>query len=129
MPEKTVYELTVLYRADLEADLDKPVAKLKELIVANGGKVTGEHSWGKRQLAYLIQKQTHAIYVFYDVEISGASLTKLEASLNIMDEVLRYLFYKPDFKARAAAAVAAAERAQAAKDAAAEEEKVAKEAK
>ena len=134
MPEKTVYELAVLYHVDVEADSDKAAAKVKELIAGAGGKVIAEQSWGKRQLAYEIKKQTHAIYVFYDVEIAGAALVKLEAGLNIMEEVLRYLLYKPDLEARdAAAALRAAEEAEQA-EAAGEEpaldaEKVTEEAK
>ena len=100
MSETDVYELAVLYRSDFEDTLDKVAEKVKKLIADQGGKIIKEDVWGKRQLAYEIKKQTHALYVFYDIEISGLVLNKIESSLNISEEILRYQFYKPDLKAR-----------------------------
>ena len=102
MSQAIIYELAVLYRPDFEADLEKVAAKVKKLVTANEGKILKEEVWGKRQLAYSIKAQTHAVYVFYDVEISGSNLAKIETSLNITEEVLRYQFHKPDLKAKEA---------------------------
>ena len=106
MPKTAIYELAVLYHSDFEADLDKVGDKVKQLVTDHGGKILEEHVWGKRQLAYPIKKQTHALYVFYDLEIAGTDLIKIETSLNITEEVLRYQFHKPDLKAKAAAEAA-----------------------
>ena len=89
------YELTVLYHPDLEIDIDKALAKIEKIIKDNKGKVVSMDSWGKRKLAYPINKQDHAIYVYYDVELPGENVTKVENILNITDEVLRYLLVKP----------------------------------
>ncbi len=102
MSQAIIYELAVLYRPDFEADLEKVAAKVKKLVTDNEGKILKEEIWGKRQLAYSIKAQTHAIYVFYDIEISGSNLAKIETSLNITEEVLRYQFHKPDWKAKEA---------------------------
>ncbi len=102
MSKTTVYEIAILYHMDCEAALDKATAKVKKLITDNGGKIVKEESWGKRQLAYSVKRQTHAIYVFYDVEISGLSLAKIETAFNITEEVLRYMFHVSDLKAKEA---------------------------
>ena len=103
MSQRAIYELAVLYRSDSENVLDKIGAKIKQLIIDVGGLILKEDAWGKRQLAYPIKKQTHALYVFYDLEIEGKQLSKIESILGITEEVLRYQFHKPDLRALAAA--------------------------
>jgi small subunit ribosomal protein S6 len=106
------YELAVLYHPDLEIDLEKSAAKVVKIITDNGGKVTAEDNWGKRKLAYPIKGHDHAVYVFYTVDMPGASLAKVETTLNITDEVIRFLITKPDTVAIAKAEAFKAERAK-----------------
>ncbi len=106
------YEIAVLYHPDLEVDLSKAEEKVTKLFTANGGKVVSTDNWGKRKLAYTIKKQEHAVYVFYTVDLPGESVKKIEAVLNITDEVIRYLISKPDLKAIAKAEEAKAEKAR-----------------
>ncbi len=106
------YEVAVLYDPQLEVDLSKAEGKVKKLITDNGGKVIKEDNWGKRKLAYTISKQDHAVYVFYTVELPASGVQKVESTLNITDEVLRYLITRPDLKAIAKAEEARAEKAQ-----------------
>ena len=89
------YELTVLYHPDLEIDIDKALAKVEKILKDNKGKVVKMDNWGKRKLAYPIKKEDHAVYVYYEVELPGESVTKVENVLNITNEVLRYLLVKP----------------------------------
>lgn len=106
------YELVVLYHPDLEVDLTKAEEKVKKILESNGGKVTATDNWGKRKLAYAIKKQEHAVYVVYTVEMPGPGIKKVESTLNITSEVLRYLLTRPDLKAIAKAEVAIAEKAK-----------------
>ncbi|HSX46475.1 MAG TPA: 30S ribosomal protein S6 [Patescibacteria group bacterium] len=106
------YEIAVLYHPDLEVDLSKAEEKVTKLFTSNGGKVVNTDNWGKRKLAYTIKKQEHAIYVFYTVELPGDAVKKVESSLNITDEVIRYLISKPDLKAMAKAEAAREEKAK-----------------
>lgn len=106
------YEFAVLYHPDLEVDLSKAEEKITKLFTDNGGKVVATDNWGKRKLAYTIKKQEHAVYVFYTVELPGTSLQKIESTLNITDEVIRYLITKPDLKAIAKAEAAKVEKAK-----------------
>lgn len=109
------YELAVLYHPDLEVDLDKGEQRVKKIIDDNKGKIVDTDNWGKKKLAYPINKLESAVYVFYTVELPGPALQKVESTLNITDEVLRYLIVKIDPKeqAKIAAAKEAAEKKRA----------------
>lgn len=106
------YEIAVLYHPDLEVDLSKAEEKVTKLFTDNGGKVVSTDNWGKRKLAYTIKKQEYAVYVFYTVEMPGEGVKKVESTLNITDEVVRYLITKPDLKAIAKAEAVKAEKAK-----------------
>lgn len=108
----TQYEIAVLYHPDLEVDLTKAEERVNKIIADNGGKITATDNWGKRKLAYPIKKQDYAVYVFYTAEIPGEGVKKVESTLNITDEVIRYLIVKPDLKAMAKAEKAKAEKAK-----------------
>lgn len=105
------YDIAVLYHPDLEIDLDKAAAKVEKIITDNGGKVVNTDNWGKRKLAYTIKKNDHAVYVFYTVELPAESVRKVESTLNITDEVIRFLITRPDLKAIAKAEALKAEKA------------------
>jgi small subunit ribosomal protein S6 len=106
------YEIAVLYHPDLEVDLTKAEDRVTKIFTDNGGKVVSTDNWGKRKLAYGIKGNEHAIYVFYAVEMPGASVAKVESTLNITDEVIRFLITKPDLKAIAKAEKLKAEKAE-----------------
>lgn len=97
------YEIAVLYHPDLEIDLDKAAQKVTKVITDNGGTIASEDNWGKRKLAYKIKGHDHAVYVFYAAELPAEAVKKIEATLNITDEVIRFLITKPDTKAIAKA--------------------------
>lgn len=106
------YEIAVLFDPQLEIDLTKPMAKIEKIISENKGKVTKTDNWGKKKLAYSINKQDHAVYIFYMVGMPPENVQKLESALNITDEVIRYLITRPDLKAIAKAEEARAEKAK-----------------
>lgn len=92
------YEIAVLYHPDLEIDLDKASSKVEKIITDNGGKISKNDNWGKRKLAYPINKQDFAVYVFYTVDMPASNVQKVEQTFNITDEIIRFLITKPDFK-------------------------------
>ncbi len=96
------YELTVLIHPDLEVDLEAPLDKVRKLVTDNGGKVLREDNWGKKKMAYRINGQDFAVYVSMDVELPPEAPLKISNTLNITDEVLRYLLVKVDVKGRKA---------------------------
>lgn len=105
------YEIAVLYHPDLEVDLTKAEARVKKIVTDNGGKVVSDDNWGKRKLAYNIKGNEHAVYVFYTVELPSEGVLKVESTLNITDEVIRFLITRPDLKAAAKAEALKAEKA------------------
>lgn len=107
---KSTYELAVLYHPDLEIDLEKAEGKVTKIVTDNGGEITNKESWGKRKTAYPVQGHEHAVYAFYTIEVEGTSVAKIESSLNITDEVIRFLVVRPDEKAIAKAAAHKAKR-------------------
>lgn len=106
------YEIAVLYHPDLEVDPEKATARVEKIFTDNGGKVISTDNWGKRKLAYAIKKNESAIYVFYTVELPAESVRRVENTLNITDEVVRFLITRPDLKAIAKAETAKAEKAR-----------------
>lgn len=110
---KRDYELVVLLHPDLEIDLEKPLAKLRKLIADNQGEIVKEDNWGKRKLAYGINGEDFAVYVFFEVQLPAETVKKLQSTLNITDEVLRYLLTAVDPKALAAVEAEAAAKAKA----------------
>lgn len=106
------YEIAVLYHPDLEVDLTKAEERVTKIITDNGGTITATDNWGKRKLLYTIKKLDHAVYVFYTVDMPGEGVKKVESTLNITDEVIRYLITKPDLKKIAKAEAAKAEKAK-----------------
>jgi small subunit ribosomal protein S6 len=106
------YEIAVLYHPDLEIDLEKATSKVEKIFTDNGGKVANVDNWGKRKMAYPIKKNESAVYVFYTVELPAESVRKIESTMNITDEVIRFLIVRPDLKKIAKAEAARAEKAK-----------------
>lgn len=106
------YEVAVLYHPDLEIDLEKAAKRVEKIFTDNGGKTVAVDNWGKRKLAYPIKKNEHAVYVFYTIELPAESVKKVESTLNITDEVIRFLITRPDLKAIAKAEALKAEKAK-----------------
>ncbi len=101
------YELTVLIHPDLEADIEKPLGKVRDIIKNAGGEIVKEDNWGKKRLAYKINKEDFAVYVYMDVKLPADAPLKISNILNITEEVLRYLLVTIDEKGRTLLAEAA----------------------
>ena len=86
------YELTVVISAKLEDEARlATLEKVKDMIVRFGGTVTNVNDWGKKKLAYDIQKMSEAFYTFVEFDALATAPAELEAQLRIMDGVVRYL--------------------------------------
>ena len=98
------YELTVLIHPDLEADLETPLNKVRDIIKNAGGTIVREDNWGKKKLAYPIRREEFGIYIYMDVSLPADAPLKISNIFNITDEVLRYLLVTVNEKARKALA-------------------------
>ena len=96
------YELTVLIHPDLEVDIDSPISKVREIIKSNDGEIIREDNWGKKKLTYRIKREDFAVYVYFELKLPASAPLKISNTLNITDEVLRYLLVTVDEKGRRA---------------------------
>ena len=91
------YELCVVVSAKLEDDARAElIDRVKELIARFGGTVTDVDDWGKKKLAYEIQKMNEGYYYFIHFEADGSAIAEIESFMRIMDNVLRYLCVKQE---------------------------------
>ena len=91
------YELTVVVSAKIEDEERAAVVeKCKALIERFGGKVTNVDEWGKKRLAYDIQKMKEAFYYFIQFDAEPSVPAEIESRIRIMDNVIRYLCVRQD---------------------------------
>ena len=95
------YELTILLKPELEANLESSLKKIRDIVTANKGKINSEDNWGKKRLAYPINREDFAIYICFEVELPSEAVAKISQTLNITDIVLRYLLVSVDYKIKA----------------------------
>jgi small subunit ribosomal protein S6 len=109
------YESTFIVNASLDdAQVDGVIARASDVITKNGGAVTALNKWGRKRLAYTINKKTNGFYVNLEFTAPGTLLAPLERSFQLDEMVLRYLTLVLDKKALAARAKALAAAAAAA---------------
>lgn len=77
-------------------EIDKQVEVVKGLLESNNCKVVEIDRWGKRRLAYEIQKKQYGYYVSIEFESDGTALQLLSSEYNYNDKVLRYMTYRFD---------------------------------
>ena len=85
------YELMVIIHPGLdEAAVNQTLDKIKGWITASGGTIESIDVWGKRRLAYTIQKQTEGLYYLLNVQMNPTSNPELERNLRILEPVMRF---------------------------------------
>lgn len=86
------YELSVVLFSTLnEEEKVATLEKVKELIARFGGEITNVDDWGKRKLAYEIEKQREGFYYFIQFQAEAGAPAEIESRVRIMEPVLRYL--------------------------------------
>ena len=91
------YELAVVVSAKLEDEARAEVIeKVKALVTRFGGNITDVDEWGKKRLAYEIQKMKEAYYYFIHFESETTTPGEIEERIRIMDGVIRYLCVKQE---------------------------------
>lgn len=104
-----IYESTFIINASLDdAQVDGVIARVQETITKNAGTVNALNKWGRKRLAYSINKKTNGFYVNIEFSAPGPLLAVLERSFQLDEMILRYLTIVLDRKALAARAKALA---------------------
>ncbi|MCB1913632.1 MAG: 30S ribosomal protein S6 [Zoogloeaceae bacterium] len=88
------YEIVFIVHPDQSEQVPAMVDRYKSLVTSREGQVHRLEDWGRRQLAYPIQKIHKAHYVLMNIECDGETLAELEHAFKFNDAVLRHLTVK-----------------------------------
>ena len=88
------YEIVFIVHPDQSEQVPAMVERYKALVTAQGGQIHRLEDWGRRQLAYPIQKLHKAHYVLMNIECNGETLAELEQGFKFNDAILRHLTIK-----------------------------------
>ena len=88
------YEIVFIVHPDQSEQVPAMVERYRGIIESAGGKINRHEDWGRRQLAYPIQKLAKAHYVLLNIECDQSVLDDLEHAFKFNDAVLRHLVVK-----------------------------------
>ncbi len=88
------YEIVFVVHPDQSEQVPAMIEKYTAIVASQGGKVHRLEDWGRRQLAYPIEKIVKAHYVLMNIECGQAELDELEHAFRFNDAVLRHLVVK-----------------------------------
>ncbi len=91
------YELALVVNAKIEDEAkNATVEAVKELITRFGGTITNVDDWGKKRLAYEIQKMKEGYYYFIQFDADSTTPNEIEQRIRIMENVIRFLCIRQD---------------------------------
>jgi small subunit ribosomal protein S6 len=90
------YEIVFIVHPDQSDQVPAMIERYKTLVTGKNGAIHRLEDWGRRQLAYPIQKVHKAHYVLMNIECDGETLAELENAFKFNDAVLRHLTVKTD---------------------------------
>jgi len=90
------YEIVLLIHPDQSEQVPAMLDRYKTVVTGGGGKVHRVEDWGRRQMAYMIQKLAKAHYLCLNIECDNTVLAELETGFRFNDAVLRHLTVKKD---------------------------------
>jgi len=88
------YEIVFIVHPDQSEQVPGMIDRYKAIVTTRGGQIHRLEDWGRRQLAYPIQKVHKAHYVLMNIECDGEALSELEHAFKFNDAVLRHLIVK-----------------------------------
>jgi len=92
-----VYESAVLINAALDdQQIDLILTRIKDFIINNGGQIRELDNWGRKRLAYPVEKSKIGYYAIYRFDAPSDLITKLERTYSLDEQILRYVTLKLD---------------------------------
>jgi small subunit ribosomal protein S6 len=85
------YEIVFIVHPDQSEQVAGMVERYRTMVTGRGGRIHRIEDWGRRQMAYPIQKMHKAHYVLMNIEVDAATLAELEHAFKFNDAVLRHL--------------------------------------
>ncbi|MBM9432161.1 30S ribosomal protein S6 [Flaviflexus equikiangi] len=84
------YELMIILDPEVdERNLGPSLEKMLKVVVDDGGSIDNVDTWGKRRLAYEIQKKTEGVYVVVDLKATSATAQELDRQLGLNESIMR----------------------------------------
>jgi small subunit ribosomal protein S6 len=90
------YEIVFIVHPDQSEQVPAMIERYRTMVTGPGGRIHRLEDWGRRQLAYPIQKVHKAHYVLMNIECGRETLTELEHAFKFNDAVLRHLIVAAD---------------------------------
>ena len=88
------YEIVFIVHPDQSEQVPAMVERYRQMVTGKNGKIHRLEDWGRRQLAYPIEKMHKAHYVLMNIECDSETLQELEHAFKFNDAVLRHLTVK-----------------------------------
>jgi len=89
------YETCLILRPTFSPEeADKVMERIQNIIRESGGEITKVDSWGKRKLAYTIDKEKEGLYYFLHFSQNPGGISEIKRQLKLMPEVLRFMVLK-----------------------------------
>lgn len=89
------YEIMLLVNPDLE-DPKEEVSNVEEVVRSHGGNISKTDIWGKKRLAYPLNKHTEGFYALINAEIEPETISELERLFKIRDDIWRHIIIRTD---------------------------------
>ena len=90
------YEIVFIIKPMEDELTEKVIDRFRKLIVDNGGTIDKEDKWGKRRLAYEIQKEHEGYYMIFNVTSESECADEVDRVMKITDDVLRHMIVRMD---------------------------------
>ena len=91
------YEVALIIRPEVEDEGQEAIIdRLSQIMTADGGQVTNVEKWGRRRLAYPINKVNEGIYYFIQGQFSAPVLSELERNAKLSEDILRHMVIRTD---------------------------------
>ena len=91
------YELMLVLHADVDEErLSAVMDRVRRAITPRGGDVTSEESWGRRKLAFKMNRMSEANYHIVQLSMEPTAASELENALNLADDVMRHMLVRQE---------------------------------
>jgi small subunit ribosomal protein S6 len=93
--KKNIYDSTVLINAALDdTQIEAIITRIKEFIVSNNGELRDFENWGRKRLAYMVNKSKIGYYAVFRFEAPSDIISKLDRLYSLDEQILRFLTLK-----------------------------------
>lgn len=93
------YELGFILHPEVSEEQTRSILdRIEQIVAEHGGQVVKVNQWGRRRLAYPIERQRDGIYVFIDMILTPETVNELERTLKVSEIVLRHMMRRRDPK-------------------------------